>query len=208
MFSPFSSAVQQCLMTSSVWEAIRAVNSMAALHARLEESGCSHLQDFLRETLIFWHKIVKDRLTRYTVLLARKNKEWFANVHHCISFFVFFVFVHSLYMFNPLQFFCSDFEKVLTQLHWPIICPPTQSLTPAASYPEINSQLELLVTQLLALQTTYPSVCLSTHLNICVNIPCVSFHLSVPIHANLIKCFEGSVNASQIMYLKLIQTAF
>uniref|UniRef100_A0A8C9ZJR3 RAD50-interacting protein 1 n=1 Tax=Sander lucioperca TaxID=283035 RepID=A0A8C9ZJR3_SANLU len=50
----------------------------------------------------------------------------------------------------------SDFEKVLTQLHWPIISPPTQSLTPTANAQEISSQLELLVTQLLALQTSYP----------------------------------------------------
>uniref|UniRef100_A0A8D3CY81 RAD50-interacting protein 1 n=1 Tax=Scophthalmus maximus TaxID=52904 RepID=A0A8D3CY81_SCOMX len=109
-----SAAVQQCLMTSSVWEAIRAVDSMAVLDAGLNQSGCSHLQDFLRETLHFWHKIIKDRLA-------------------------------------------SDFEKVLTQLHWPIISPPTQSLTPTANCQEIGSQLELLVTQLLALQTSYPS---------------------------------------------------
>ncbi|XP_034529440.1 RAD50-interacting protein 1 [Notolabrus celidotus] len=106
-----SAAVQQCLMTSSVWEAIRAVDSMAALDAGLNESGCSHLRGFVRETLLFWHKIIKDRLS-------------------------------------------SDFEKVLTQLHWPIISPPTQSLTPTTNGQEIHSQLELLVTQLLALQTS------------------------------------------------------
>lgn len=60
-----SAAVQQCLMTSGVWEAIKAVDSMAALDAGLNQSGCSHLQDFLRETLHFWHKIIKDRLARY-----------------------------------------------------------------------------------------------------------------------------------------------
>ncbi|XP_070848602.1 RAD50-interacting protein 1 [Chaetodon trifascialis] len=106
-----SAAVQQCLMTSSVWEAIRAIDSMAALDTGLNQSGCSHLQGFLHETLHFWHKIIKDRLA-------------------------------------------NDFEKVLTQLHWPIISPPTQSLTPTANYQEISSQLELLVTQLLALQTS------------------------------------------------------
>lgn len=60
-----SAAVQQCLMTSSVWEAIRAIDSMAALDAGLIQSGCSHLRHFLQETLNFWHKILKDRLTRY-----------------------------------------------------------------------------------------------------------------------------------------------
>ncbi|XP_019747358.1 RAD50-interacting protein 1 isoform X1 [Hippocampus comes] len=106
-----SAVVQQCLMTSSVWEAIRAVESMAVMDAGLSESKCSHLRDFLRETLHFWHKIIKDRLA-------------------------------------------GDLEKVLTQLHWPIISPPTQSLTPAANGQELASQLELLVTQLLALQTS------------------------------------------------------
>lgn len=59
-----SSSIQQCLMTGSVWEAIGAVDRMGAVHARLRASGCSHLQDFLQETLAFWHKIVKDRLSR------------------------------------------------------------------------------------------------------------------------------------------------
>uniref|UniRef100_A0A3Q3JIA4 RAD50-interacting protein 1 n=1 Tax=Monopterus albus TaxID=43700 RepID=A0A3Q3JIA4_MONAL len=106
-----SDTIQQCLMTSSIWEAIRAVDSMAALDAGLDHSGCSHLQDFLRETLHFWHKIIKYRLS-------------------------------------------SDFEEVLTQLHWPIISPPTQSLTPTATCQETNTQLDLLVAQLLALQTS------------------------------------------------------
>eukprot|EP00064_Thunnus_orientalis_P021924 superscaffoldBa00006972_g22094 len=106
-----SAEVQQCLMTSSVWDAIKAVERMAVLDTGLNQSGCSHLQDFLRETLNFWHKIIKDRLA-------------------------------------------SDFEKVLSQLHWPIISPPTQSLTPTVNSHEITSQLELLVIQLLALQTS------------------------------------------------------
>ncbi|XP_008314210.1 RAD50-interacting protein 1 [Cynoglossus semilaevis] len=111
-----SATVQQCLMTSSVWEAIRAVDTMAALDAGLHQSECSHLKNFLRETLHFWHKIIKARLT-------------------------------------------SDFEKVLTQLHWPIISPPAQSLTPTANTQEISSQLELVVTQLLALQTSDDLLC-------------------------------------------------
>uniref|UniRef100_A0A3Q4I5W3 RAD50 interactor 1 n=1 Tax=Neolamprologus brichardi TaxID=32507 RepID=A0A3Q4I5W3_NEOBR len=106
-----SATVQQCLMTSSAWEAIRAVDSMAALDYGLNQSRCSHLQNFLQATLSFWHKIMKDRLT-------------------------------------------SDFEKLLTQLHWPIVSPPTQSLTPTPSCQETEGQLELLVGQLLALQTS------------------------------------------------------
>ncbi|KAM9845737.1 RAD50-interacting protein 1 isoform 2-T2 [Aulostomus maculatus] len=106
-----SAGVQQCLMTSSVWEAIRAVESMAVLDAGLNQSGCSHLKDYLRETLLFWHKIIKDRLA-------------------------------------------GDLGNVLTQLHWPILSPPTQSLTPTVNGQETTSQLELLVAQLLALQTS------------------------------------------------------
>uniref|UniRef100_A0A4W4DRB3 RAD50-interacting protein 1 n=1 Tax=Electrophorus electricus TaxID=8005 RepID=A0A4W4DRB3_ELEEL len=85
-----SASIQQFLMTNSVWEAIGAVGSMANLDMGLKESGCSHLQAFLRETLLFWHKILKDKLT-------------------------------------------SDFEEVLTQLHWPAVSPPTQTLSPPAN---------------------------------------------------------------------------
>ncbi|XP_028254144.1 RAD50-interacting protein 1 isoform X2 [Parambassis ranga] len=106
-----SAAVQQCLMTSSVWEAIRALDGMAVLDSKLSQSGCSHIQGFLQETLFFWHKIIKDRLA-------------------------------------------SDFEKILSQLHWPIISPPAQSLTPTANCQDTNSELDLLITQLLALQTS------------------------------------------------------
>lgn len=42
-----------------------AVGSMASLDVGLKQSGCSHLQAFLRETLCFWHKIIKDRLAGY-----------------------------------------------------------------------------------------------------------------------------------------------
>ncbi|KAJ8269802.1 hypothetical protein COCON_G00124090 [Conger conger] len=49
-------------MVNSVWEAVGAVDSMASLALGLQESGCVHLQSFLRETLAFWHKILKDRL--------------------------------------------------------------------------------------------------------------------------------------------------
>ncbi|KAM4615571.1 RAD50-interacting protein 1-like [Polymixia lowei] len=84
---------------------------MAGLDVGLQESGCSHLQGFLRETLRFWHKLIKDRLA-------------------------------------------SDFEEVLTLLHWPFISPPTQSLAPPANALEISSQLDLLASQLIALQTS------------------------------------------------------
>ncbi|XP_026857994.1 RAD50-interacting protein 1 [Electrophorus electricus] len=106
-----SASIQQFLMTNSVWEAIGAVGSMANLDMGLKESGCSHLQAFLRETLLFWHKILKDKLT-------------------------------------------SDFEEVLTQLHWPAVSPPTQTLSPPANAQELSSQLKLLVSQLLSLQTS------------------------------------------------------
>ncbi|KAF7693960.1 RAD50-interacting protein 1 [Silurus meridionalis] len=106
-----SDSIQQFLMTNSVWDAINAVGHMATLDMGLKESGCTHLQAFLRETLNFWHKILKGKLS-------------------------------------------SDFEEVLTQLHWPIVSPPTQSLSPLANAQELNSQLDLLVSQLISLQTS------------------------------------------------------
>uniref|UniRef100_A0A8C2G549 RAD50-interacting protein 1 n=1 Tax=Cyprinus carpio TaxID=7962 RepID=A0A8C2G549_CYPCA len=106
-----SDSIQQYLMTNSMWDAVGAIDRMASLDMGLRESGCSHLQAFLRETLRFWHKILKDKLA-------------------------------------------SDFEEVLTQFHWPFISPPTQTLSPPANVQEFNSQLELLVSQLLSLQTS------------------------------------------------------
>ncbi|KAJ0069963.1 hypothetical protein NL108_017664 [Boleophthalmus pectinirostris] len=106
-----SSLVQQCLMTNSVWDAVSAVDKMSALVVSLKESRCSHLQNFLQQTLRFWHKILKDRLT-------------------------------------------SDFEEVLSCLHWPILSPPTQVLSVPQNVPDVSSQLEALVSQLLALQTS------------------------------------------------------
>ncbi|XP_043963537.1 RAD50-interacting protein 1 [Gambusia affinis] len=105
-----SAAVQQSLMINSVWDAIKGVENMAALDCGLNQSQCSHLRDFLRQTLCFWHNIIKDRLT-------------------------------------------SDFEKVLAQLQWPVITP-NQSVTTPANYQELSSQLEGLLLQLLALQTS------------------------------------------------------
>ncbi|CAL8277743.1 RAD50-interacting protein 1 [Gadus morhua] len=106
-----SDRIQQCLMTNSVWEAIDSVAAMATLDAGLQASSCLHLQGFLRATLRFWHKIIKDRLA-------------------------------------------SDFEELLTLLHWPSISPPMQPLAPPANAQEISSQLDLLVSQLMALQTS------------------------------------------------------
>ncbi|XP_038134067.1 RAD50-interacting protein 1 [Cyprinodon tularosa] len=105
-----SAAVQQSLMINSVWDAIKGVESMAALDCRLNSSQCSHLRHFLRKTLCFWHNIIKDRLS-------------------------------------------SDFEKVLTQLQWPIITP-SQPVTPPANSLDLGGQLEGLLLQLLALQTS------------------------------------------------------
>uniref|UniRef100_A0A8C1WIY2 RAD50-interacting protein 1 n=1 Tax=Cyprinus carpio TaxID=7962 RepID=A0A8C1WIY2_CYPCA len=48
----------------------------------------------------------------------------------------------------------ADILEVLTQFHWPFISPPTQTLSPPANAQELNSQLELLVSQLLSLQTS------------------------------------------------------
>lgn len=67
--------------------------------------------------------------------------------------------------FDALHFECSfsfcpfdsDFEELLTLLHWPSISPPIQPLAPPANAQEISSQLDLLVSQLMALQTSYPS---------------------------------------------------
>lgn len=58
-----SDCIQQHLMTNSVSDAANTLVSMAELDIKLQESSCTHLLNFIRSTVKFWHKILKDRLT-------------------------------------------------------------------------------------------------------------------------------------------------
>ncbi|XP_061054431.1 RAD50-interacting protein 1 isoform X2 [Eubalaena glacialis] len=58
-----SDNIQQYLMTNNVLEAASTLVSMAELDIRLQESSCTHLLGFMRATVKFWHKILKDKLT-------------------------------------------------------------------------------------------------------------------------------------------------
>lgn len=60
-----SDNIQQYLMTNNVPEAASTLASMAELDIKLQESSCSHLLSFVRSTVKFWHKILKDKLSRY-----------------------------------------------------------------------------------------------------------------------------------------------
>ncbi|XP_013799967.1 RAD50-interacting protein 1 isoform X2 [Apteryx mantelli] len=109
-----SDSIQQYLMTNNVPEAATTLAFMAELDIKLQESSCSHLLSFVRSTVKFWHKILKDKLS-------------------------------------------SDFEEVLTQLHWPFVGPPQSQalgLAAPASAPDMYNNLETLFCQLLKLQTS------------------------------------------------------
>ncbi|XP_046525770.1 RAD50-interacting protein 1 isoform X2 [Equus quagga] len=58
-----SDNIQQYLMTNNVPEAASTLVSMAELDIKLQESSCTHLLAFMRATVKFWHKILKDKLT-------------------------------------------------------------------------------------------------------------------------------------------------
>ncbi|XP_053320217.1 RAD50-interacting protein 1 [Spea bombifrons] len=58
-----SDNIQQHLMTNDVAEAASTLVSMAELAIKLQESSCTNLLNFLRSTVQFWHKILKDKLT-------------------------------------------------------------------------------------------------------------------------------------------------
>lgn len=59
-----SDNIQQYLMTNSVPEAASTLVTMTELDIKLQESSCTHLLSFMRATVKFWHKILKDKLTR------------------------------------------------------------------------------------------------------------------------------------------------
>ncbi|XP_006925439.1 RAD50-interacting protein 1 [Pteropus alecto] len=58
-----SDNIQQYLMTNNVPEAASTLVCMAELDIKLQESSCTHLLGFMRATVKFWHKILKDKLT-------------------------------------------------------------------------------------------------------------------------------------------------
>ncbi|KAK2514564.1 Rint1 [Columba guinea] len=58
-----SDSIQQYLMTNNVPEAASTLECMAELDIKLKESSCSHLLAFVRSTVKFWHKILKDKLS-------------------------------------------------------------------------------------------------------------------------------------------------
>uniref|UniRef100_A0A2K6AXX1 RAD50-interacting protein 1 n=1 Tax=Macaca nemestrina TaxID=9545 RepID=A0A2K6AXX1_MACNE len=63
LYFVYSDNIQQYLMTNNVPEAASTLVSMAELDIKLQESSCTHLLGFMRATVKFWHKILKDKLT-------------------------------------------------------------------------------------------------------------------------------------------------
>lgn len=110
-----SDNIQQYLMTNNVPEAATTLSSMAEMDIKLQESSCTHLLTFVRSTVQFWHKILKDKLS-------------------------------------------SDFEEILTYLHWPFVGPaqsqPFDLAVSPPNAPEVYNNLETLFFQLLKLQTS------------------------------------------------------
>ncbi|KAM9311745.1 RAD50-interacting protein 1 [Gastrophryne carolinensis] len=58
-----SDNIQQHLMTNNVAEATTTLVSMTELAIKLQQSSCVHLLNFIRSTVQFWHKILKDKLS-------------------------------------------------------------------------------------------------------------------------------------------------
>lgn len=58
-----SDNIQQYLMTNNVPEAASILVTMTEVDIKLQESSCTHLLGFVRATVKFWHKILKDKLT-------------------------------------------------------------------------------------------------------------------------------------------------
>ncbi|KAM5189414.1 RAD50-interacting protein 1 isoform 1-T1 [Callospermophilus lateralis] len=58
-----SDNIQQYLMTNNVPEAASILVAMTEFDIKLQESSCTHLLSFMRATVKFWHKILKDKLT-------------------------------------------------------------------------------------------------------------------------------------------------
>ncbi|XP_048248594.1 RAD50-interacting protein 1-like [Haliotis rufescens] len=57
-----SSQLQAALITESMGNAVEVFNSLTALYDSLEESQCKNLVQFTKETILFWNKLLKDKI--------------------------------------------------------------------------------------------------------------------------------------------------
>ncbi|RUS71090.1 hypothetical protein EGW08_021151 [Elysia chlorotica] len=57
-----SSQIQASLLTESLSSAVTCFNELTDLHNALHSSSCKRLLDFLKESILFWNKILRDRI--------------------------------------------------------------------------------------------------------------------------------------------------
>ncbi|GFO00969.1 rad50-interacting protein 1-like [Plakobranchus ocellatus] len=57
-----SSHIQASLLTESLSSAVDSFNDLTEMYTALQSSSCLNLLDFLKESILFWHKILKDRI--------------------------------------------------------------------------------------------------------------------------------------------------
>ncbi|KAH9508475.1 RAD50-interacting protein 1 [Bulinus truncatus] len=57
-----SSQIQASLMTESLNPAVDSFNEMTDLYKTLQLTACHHLLNYMKETILFWNKILRDRI--------------------------------------------------------------------------------------------------------------------------------------------------
>lgn len=107
---------------------------------QLQLSACHHLVNYLKETIHFWHSLIKDKLSKYilTILVVFYKYEYLI------------INVHSIYRLIIFR----EYNDILKTLKWPFCGSNINALNTFT--PETLTKFKLLTEYLLHLQLPYP----------------------------------------------------
>ena len=60
----YSSKIQTTMLAGEVTQAVEDFCHMTSLYQSLQSTHCQHLRKFAHDTIIFWYKILKDKVAR------------------------------------------------------------------------------------------------------------------------------------------------
>lgn len=65
VFLIFSNQIYTALMSNRTSNAVEEFSSLSEYYIQKQHSKCQNLLQFLKETILFWYNILKDKLSRY-----------------------------------------------------------------------------------------------------------------------------------------------
>lgn len=69
VFLIFSNQIHTALMSNRTSNAVEEFSSLSEYYIQKQHSKCQNLLQFLKETILFWYNILKDKLSRYLYIV-------------------------------------------------------------------------------------------------------------------------------------------